>query len=744
MRNAPLLDVQAVRPDPGPALDHAPQLRLLLLFASFVLPVAAISVRLAYLQTVIPEQFLSGWERQTEEFESIPCRDGRILTADGMVVAYDEPQFDLLVHYRWLEDPPNESWLSQQARASLAPSERRDPQRLAEARAQVIARRDTMLTALATSTGGQQPELLSRCLQVQTRVERIYDYVSRLREQAPAAPEVDSKASWWEQGWRTLASELTSPPERTNRDPLVIREQEQYHLLLENVSLETVGEVESSPSRFAGVQVRLSTRRVYPAAHFAAHIIGARTAITPEELKQRDEAYPNGDPLGFQEHDRIGRSGLERAYDSRLHGRAGLRRIVKDRHGVVVHSEVVRPPVEGEDLILSFDSHLQAWVEQLLDEALSPGNASEGSAEATEEALDAPAAASPPQGGCIVALDVKTGRVLAAAAAPRFDLNLLVNADAAEWEQVYADPRQPFFPRVTQMTVPPGSVFKILTSVALLESGLIDPDAQYHCRGYLDLPDRDRCFVYRHYGVGHGDMDLESALCHSCNVYFFDAARRIGPDAIHDWAARFGLGQASGCDVPGERRGNLPSSADPQAPWYPGTTLQFAIGQASLTVTPLQVARMMAAVANDGRLVTPHFTREAATELQHQSGSGLQLVSYDTDQARWPAPRIEGLSADTLWRVRAGLKRVVADPRGTGKHVRLQQIEIAGKTGTAEVGGGRPDHAWFAGYAPADQPRVAFVVVLEHGGSGGQVAGPVARRLVEAMLATGTLQPTAP
>lgn len=745
MRNAPLLDVQSVRPDPGPALDHAPQLRLALLFAAFLLPVAAISMRLAYLQTAIPERFLSGWERQTEELEPIPCRDGRILTADGMVVAYDEPQFDLLVHYRWLEDPPHEGWLSQQARAALAPSERRDPQCLAEARAQVIARRDAMLAALADSTGVPQTELNSRCRQLQSRVERIYDYVSRLRAEAPAVADVDHyDAAWWEQGWRLLASELTSPPERTNRDPLVIREQEQYHVLLENVSLETVGAVESSPSQFAGVQVRLSTRRVYPAGDFAAHIIGARTAITPEELEQRLETYPNGDPLGFQENDRIGRSGLERAYDTRLHGRAGLRRIVKDRHGVVVHTEVVRPPVEGEDLILSFDSHLQARVEQLLDEALRPGNESEGSAESAEEALDAPAATSPPQGGCIVALDVKTGRVLAAAAAPRFDLNLLVSAEAAEWEQVNSDPRQPFFPRITQMTVPPGSVFKVLTSVALLESGLIDPDAPYHCRGYLDQPDRDRCFVYRHYGVGHGDMDLESALCHSCNVYFFDAARRIGPDAIHDWAARFGLGQASGCEVPGERGGNLPSPADPQATWYPGTTLQFAIGQASLTVTPLQVARMMAAVANDGRLVTPHFTHEPASRSEHRSGAGLQLVAYETEQSRWPAPRIEGLSPDTLWRIRAGLQRVVADPRGTGKHVRLEQIEIAGKTGTAEVGGGRPDHAWFAGYAPADQPRVAFVVVLEHGGSGGQAAGPVARRLVEAMLAAGTLQPTAP
>jgi penicillin-binding protein 2 len=236
-------------------------------------------------------------------------------------------------------------------------------------------------------------------------------------------------------------------------------------------------------------------------------------------------------------------------------------------------------------------------------------------------------------------------------------------------------------------------------------------------------------------------MNLESALCQSCNVYFFQAARTIGPAAIHDWAARFGLGRSTGCGLPDERDGNLPApGADGQA-WYPGTTLQFAIGQASLTVTPLQVARMMAAVANDGVLVTPHFVADSEGPLPHDSASGIELASFESAAALWPAQHIPGLSSETLWRIRAGLRRVVDDPHGTGKRVKLARIAIAGKTGTAEVGGGRPDHAWFAGYAPADDPRVAFVVVLENGGSGGQVAGPVARRFVEAMLETGTLRP---
>jgi penicillin-binding protein 2 len=224
-------------------------------------------------------------------------------------------------------------------------------------------------------------------------------------------------------------------------------------------------------------------------------------------------------------------------------------------------------------------------------------------------------------------------------------------------------------------------------------------------------------------------------------VYFFDAARRMGPQAIHDWAARFGLGRPTGVDVPGERGGQLPDPGSRREPWYPGTTLQFAIGQASLAVTPLQVAQMMAAVANDGDLVTPTFVRPPAASDESAAG-GVRLASFESPRGDRPVrQRIPGLSPGTLARVRAGLRMVVEDPHGTGKRVRTAQVSIAGKTGTAEVGGGKPDHAWFAGYVPADEPRVAFVVVLEHGGSGGHVAGPVAREFVQALLDAGVVRP---
>jgi len=261
----------------------------------------------------------------------------------------------------------------------------------------------------------------------------------------------------------------------------------------------------------------------------------------------------------------------------------------------------------------------------------------------------------------------------------------------------------------------------------------------------LDQPDRYRCYIYRHYGVGHGDLNLSQAICRSCNVYFFQGARKIGPGSLVHWAERFGVGQPTGIDLPGEPSGNLPQPPASQrssgiveadfeeadrsdSPWYPGDTLGLAIGQSRLTVTPMQMARVMAAIANDGNLVTPHLVRGR--------GPMAQAKELPSQPIHPPEPRpIPGLTEGTLARIREGLEMVVAHHQGTGYDtVRLPEVKIAGKTGTAEVGGGRPDHAWFAGYVPADRPKFAFAVVLEHAGSGGKNAGPVARQAVETLL----------
>ncbi|MCA9070416.1 MAG: hypothetical protein KDA84_15900, partial [Planctomycetaceae bacterium] len=339
---------------------------------------------------------------------------------------------------------------------------------------------------------------------------------------------------------------------------------------------------------------------------------------------------------------------------------------------------------------------------------------------------------------------------VSAVSAPRFSLQELLHPTPEQWKEMTTDPRRPFFHRATHMTVAPGSVFKAITAVALLESGQFDPDAAQFCQGFLDRPDRHRCYIYSHYGVGHGELNLSQALCQSCNVYFFQGAKKIGPHSLVHWAERFGIGQPTGIDVPGEQAGNLPkppprenpsvvpvgfeSPRDSRSRWYPGDTLGLAIGQSRLTVTPLQMARVMAAIANDGFLITPHLVK----------GQGPVMIAPGESHQSLAAPEplpIPGLTEGTLARVREGLEMVVAHPKGTGyKTVRMKEVKIAGKTGTAEVGGGLPDHAWFAGYVPADRPKYAFAIVLENAGSGGQNAGPIARQTVETLLEVGLIQ----
>ena len=234
-----------------------------------------------------------------------------------------------------------------------------------------------------------------------------------------------------------------------------------------------------------------------------------------------------------------------------------------------------------------------------------------------------------------------------------------------------------------------------------------------------------------------------------CLFHFQPTPEQFGPARLVDWGGRFGFGRPTGIDLPGESAGHLPSPNSEktekaaETSWRTGDTESLAIGQGSLTATPLQVVRMMAAVANGGFLVTPHVARRlelpASDVLSDSANDAIANTNAVAIHAPPPRP-IPGLELSRLATVREGLRRVVDDPRGTGyANVRLEGIEIAGKTGTAETGGGRADHAWFAGYAPAELPRVAFVVVLEHAGSAGATAGPAARRLVEKLQELGYL-----
>jgi len=390
----------------------------------------------------------------------------------------------------------------------------------------------------------------------------------------------------------------------------------------------------------------------------------------------------------------------------------------------VVESEIVRNPVAGQDVTLTLHPELQYHTEILLEQALNesaprPGENNNESKQATIS------------GGCILVMDVRDGRLLAAASAPTFDLSLFSSGTQAQWDAVNADIRRPFLSRITSAALPPGSVFKPVTAAAMLEEQIIQPDSRFFCQGFLENPNEHRCLIFRSNGVGHSDLTLHRALAQSCNVYFFDAAKRSGLQPIVEWARRFGFGSPTGADLPYERSGSLPTVPHDQQPARQRSILDrealgMAIGQSRLTATPLQIVRMMAAIANGGWLVVPHVaTLEGVARRTDDPGVEPR------DLAR---RRVPGLQVETLQAIREGLVATVQQPYGTGyRTVRLDAVPIAGKSGTAETSAEDRSHAWFAGYFPVDQPQYAVAVMLENGGSGSKVAGPLVREIVQFM-----------
>lgn len=702
---------------PGWSIDAAPRARLGILFAAFALPVMLVAARLVWLQVIIPDRFLTAWTQTRETFESIPASDGRIVSVDGQILAFDQPRYSIKVHYRWLEAPVDPGWLKARARESLPKEERRNKARLDEAQSQILRQREELWQSLADLTGHSLDELAQRRLGVQKRVELIAQEAETRRANRRSQPAAGGETTLWTRLWR----ELSTPPERDYLDPIIVTEEKECHSILDRVPIDQIATIEAQPSRFPGVEIGSSSERIYPQGDLAPHLIGWRSAVDQAEIDKRKSRFPEGDPLALEVGDRFGRVGIERTYDSQIRGLRGLKRVVRNYAGEVVETEVVRPPRNGADLTLTIDVALQKQTESVLDAAIN-GNLSAGETPATP---DGEQQATTPKAGSVIVLDLRTGETLIAASSPRFDLAAIQHPTQNQWKNWNEDPRRPFVSRVSQATVPPGSVFKVVTAIAGLEQGLLSPDDLFHCQGYLNEPLHDRCSIFRTSGVGHGDVDLASALAQSCNVYFFDLAQRMGPQPIETWAKRLGFGTPTGIDLGGERAGSVPSRTQTTRTnrWYPGTTRQLAIGQANLTVTPLQIARLMAIIGNGGHEVTPRLTRQQSSSAD---SSEIELASASSSAGL--------LSQRTLSAIHQGLELTVASPRGTGHACEIPGIVIAGKTGTAEVGGDQPAHAWFAGYVPADRPRYAFAVYLEHGGSGGKAAAPVARQVILSMI----------
>ncbi len=733
MRNQPLnsifLERDAVRVS---LIDPPTAFRFHLLLIAFCGICVVIIGRIAWVQLQLQDRYLTALNTTSADYEVIPARDGRILSESSAVLAADVDQYSVQVHYRWLQEPADEAWVARRVRSRLSREERRDADLVELARQKVMDARKRMWSHLMTVTNLSLPDFQTKQQAIQRKVTRISESVNRRHRISNAESGVGDTGSRGTESppngllmqmATVVRSALTTPPGAGRAATIVVREEETFHEIVPDAPFAVAARIHEQTHLLPGTRVVVGNRRTYPLNYTASHIVGARTLVRDDERNDRL-------PAGIRQHEwtaRIGRFGVERSYDHRLQGIPGLRHVVRNRRMEIVESKIERQPVSGRDVVLTLDVDLQRHAEQLLAETLldAPANL------LTRQEDDDSGAAQPvPTGGSIVVMDVTTGRLSVAASAPGFNLSLFTGSSDAEWNAVNKDQRHPFISRMIAMAVPPGSVIKPITAIAALESGRLNPDQDFFCQGFLTQPDEHRCLIYRLYGGGHDNITLKRAIAQSCNVYFFSAATKMGFPPLREWCARFGLGRECGIDLPFEVAGNVPGApatgSDDQSR-LAREALGLAIGQSSLTVTPLQMVRVMAAIANGGWLVTPHVV----------SADGMARTATDIDDRPQDLSRrrISGLTEETLARVREGLRAVVQEPYGTGyKNVRLEQVEIAGKTGTAETGPGKADHAWFVGYVPAEQPQYAFVVVLEHGGSGSRGAGPVTRELVQKML----------
>ena len=443
--------------------------------------------------------------------------------------------------------------------------------------------------------------------------------------------------------------------------------------------------IESHRGDIPVLEMLMVHRRRYPHGDMLANAVGYVGEVSAEQVDASDSKLKPGDT--------VGKAGLERMYNETLMGTDGLRRVIVNSIGKEVGRLEQQDAIPGKPIQLTIDYDLQAVADTYM---------------ADKE-------------GAVVAMDGRTGEILAMVSRPTFDPNdFAVRIPNAEWRSLNTDPRTPLLNRAIQGQMAPGSVFKIVMATAMLESKALPADFTAFCPGHADFYGR---IFHCWRPAGHGVTDLHKAIVDSCDVFFYTIGQRMGIERIHDYAVGLGLGRRTGVDLPSEETGLVPSEEWVQRvfhhKWYAGETISVSIGQGAVTVTPIQMVRMIAAVATGGELLQPHL-----------------LKNFTAKTDRFP------LSEDTVEQVTQGMYGVINEG-GTGASLKLQNIEFSGKSGTAqlmsyEAGNrmgkkGKETNGWFVGYAPRRNPEIVIAAVIqgssEHGGT---TAGPVVRDIVKA------------
>ncbi len=645
--------------------------RLKIFIGVVILLFIGVILRLGYLQIIKGDSYRLQYTEMLRGVESLPALRGRILDRNGYILAYDEPCYSLYLDYRLMAS--DKKWGLRKARSiarelSISSESAKKVFRLRVDTTWRLARKAAELCRQRDLGGGVLDQK-----EIVAAGEDLQSTVSRIL-------------------WRMQRQEKIVG--------MTVRGQRQAHRIVSGLNESAAVAISLELEKTVGASIRPDNRRRYPYGSAACHIIGFTTQVWKEDLDRHNISSTEGDwyarnEANYRDGDSIGRGGIEMMCEKRLRGKRG-HRIRQDRK---LAGE--RPAQQGQDVHLTMDIRLQKDIHALLGG----------------------------RNGCVVVIGVPNREILAMVSAPTYDLNRY----QLDFPKLIGDKvNLPLLHRAVKKLYPPGSTMKPLAAIAGLGAGLIKPHTEYTCRGYMHTPGKFRC--WNRWG-GHGSIDMVDSLKRSCNVYFYHVGQGLGIDMFSDWLNGFGLGDKPGSGLPDERPGNVPTSSSIGRGGAVGESRFMAIGQGAMNTTPLHVVNAIATVAAGGEFRSPIIALEGGPkQVQRQ----LPVL------------------ADHAESVRRGMRKVVSESGGTAnKYFRqnMPRTAVCAKTGTATGsihvpdlnGNGRADPeekssnlvlrgdmAWCVGFAPYNNPKYAFAVVIEYvtSGGGGSNAGPIARDLI--------------
>lgn len=479
-------------------------------------------------------------------------------------------------------------------------------------------------------------------------------------------------------------------------------------VISENISLSSVTMIEESRDTLPGMSIKVTPKRYYPNGVIASHILGYVGSITAEE-------YDSIDKTEYGYNSVIGRMGIEESMEKYLKGENGILKTEVDSMGIVASETIFEEAESGNNITLSIDYRLQKVSEDSLLKVITDIQKGENGYKKYEDAAS----------GTVVVLDTETAEVLAMANYPTFDPNEFIGGISYnKWLEINNSSTKPMFNRAISGTYSPGSTYKMLVGMAGLETGTITPTEKITDTGVYPYGHHPKCWVYSSYGRTHGSINVSDAIKVSCNCFFYDVGRRMGIEKIVEYSKKFGLGSKTGIEISGEVKGSIAGDTDKK--WYLGDTLSAAIGQSYNSYTPVQLANYIATLANGGILNRVSIVKSIEENGNDKKISERELLNYIEKYTGVKKEKSEiNLETENIAAIVEGMRSVTSEVGGSSYITfKNSEIEVAGKTGTAQVTSGS-DNAIFVGYAPIDNPKIAVVAIIEHGGSGTYTANVV-------------------